>query len=473
MANVDGEESSTVDCKFEPDADDYNESEESNAVNESADEKGEKTNLIVNYLPQQMSDAEFENLFKKFGAMKSSKIVRNRVSGYSYGFGFVDFQTHEQALQAIDELNGHELDTKKIKVAFARPTGQDIKQANLYIRNIPDEWTEDDVKKVFEPYGNIIQVRVLGNNRGVAFVLFDLRKQAEDALQALNGKTVMGCNSPLEIKFAADKKVEKSNSRSQSKSRSKSQGQRQNRRKPFPTRQSFGGNNRQGRQPTPRGIGQDQFSIMNNNQNSVGPIRQGPNRMNRYAPFVPVQQPMQAPIAQQMAPNPSFTYPTQQQQMISFSMMPTQPQVLAPANPLQIYGATVGYAPMPQNTISNMYSVASNNLTNAAPMQAPIGQTITMRNNNQGGGGGGGGGGDGVTLFVYNIGPDADEKELKGMFSNYGHVIKCNVVRKNPGGETKGFGFVTLKDNFQANAAIAGLNGTMKNGRALQVSLKK
>lgn len=119
--------------------------------------------------------------------------------------------------------------------------------------------------------------------------------------------------------------------------------------------------------------------------------------------------------------------------------------------------------------MNNIYNVASNNLTNAANMQPQIGQPMAMRNNSHKGGTFD----DGVTLFVYNIGPDADENELRSMFSPYGNVTKCNVVRKTPGGETKGFGFVTLSDRDQANSAIAGLNGSMRNGRALQVSLKK
>lgn len=468
----------------------------------------EKTNLIVNYLPQQMTDGEFEDLFKKFGSMKSCKIVRHRVSGQSYGFGFVDFQTHEQAIKAIEELNGYELENKKIKVAFARPAGQDIKQANLYIKNVPNEWTQDDVKKVFEPFGNIIQVRVLGNDRGVAFVLYDLRKQAQDALEALNGKTVEGCDKPFEIKFAADKKVNEkggghknSPTNNGNSTRQRTRGQNRGRGGNFS--RSNRDYQRQGRQrqmndnaPNYDDRQQTQFNVVPyggmiqyqgsfGNVNGVGPVRQAPvNRMNRYAPFVPVQQalnPAAAPMVAQMAPAPTYGFPTQP--MIPFAI-PTQPMAAAQPvqqagqiapSPISMYGTPqmtpVGYTTIAQNNLSNIYSVASNNMNNAANMQPQIGQQMTMKkefNSNAGGSND-----DGTTLFVYNIGPDADENELRSMFSTYGQVTKCNVVRKTPGGETKGFGFVTLKDRDQASSAIAGLNGSMKNGRALQVSLKK
>ena len=513
----------------------------------------EKTNLIVNYLPQDMKDEQFEDLFKKFGEMKSCKIVRNRSTGYSYGFGFVDFKTHEQALKAIDELNGLELETKKIKVAFARPAGQDIKQANLYIKNIPSHWTQDDVRKLFEPYGNIIQIRVLGDNRGIAFVLYDLRKQAEDAREALKGTTVEGNEAPLEIKFAADKKVEKggnknnknnnnnnsnnnnnnnnSNSNNSHGSRRGHRGGRNHNR----DRDSKGRHNSNQRSFFDRrddrgGRGGGQYNAVPyaggnqygnyNSMNGIGPVRhQNSARMNRYTPFVQVQQqqqpqqqqqqqqqPTMAPpngaIAAPMAPSPAYGFPAQQS-MIPY-MLPTQQMMpmnttvpmthhqaaqpmslgAAPMNPYQTVTATapvsapIGYSQMAPNAMQHIYNVASNTMNNAANMQPQLGQPMNMNrpinnNNHSSGGGGGHSNDDGVTLFVYNIGSDSDDSELRSMFSPYGHVVKCNVVRKTPGGETKGFGFVTMKDRDQASAAISGLNGSMRNGRALQVSLKK
>lgn len=556
---LDVEEEEKKDVKHIPDQDQNDNErktiEDNNNTSTQSDDDSEKTNLIVNYLPQEMEDEEFENLFKKFGAMKSCKIVRNRQTGFSYGFGFVDFETHEQAMQAIAELNGFELESKRIKVAFARPAGQDIKQANLYIKGIPNEWTQDDVRKAFESYGNIIQVRVLGNNRGIAFVLYDLRKQAEDALEAMNGKTVEGGECPLEIKFAADKKektVGKTNNnnnnsngqqgqrrergnrggRNRSSSRNdrdNSRGRQQSGQRSFFDQQrdnkqrdrsrSRGGQYRQGNSYNPNN---------DNDNGQVGPMRQNPVRMNRYAPFATMNPQQQQPNMmtmpqlqmtpqilpqQQAAMAAAYGYPQQQQPMIPYPMLqqsqqPGVPmtmaqtgqmamnpvvasQMQAQANLMQMYAGQMPmtHTPIAQNAMSNMYSVASNNLTNAANLQP---QTMSsMRHNTTTNNGGmmsntssndssGGTGGrsrydqnDGVTLFVYNIGPDSNEEELRTTFGPYGQVVKCNVVRKTPGGETKGFGFVTLKDRGQAEAAISGLNGSMKNGRTLQVSFKK
>lgn len=167
------------------------------------------TNLIINYLPQTLTDEEFKSMFLSVGPVRSSKIVRDKATGYSYGFGFVDFQHAADAQRAIETLSGLQLQNKRIKVALARPGGDQIKGANLYIRNIPVHWKEVDLNKIFEPYGKIIQSRVLvdlgtGVSKRVGFVLYDTRDEAENAIKNLSGKTLEGFTEPVMIKFADD-----------------------------------------------------------------------------------------------------------------------------------------------------------------------------------------------------------------------------------------------------------------------------
>lgn len=58
-------------------------------------------------------------------------------TGYSYGFGFVNYSREEDASRAIAQLNGLQVANKRIKVSFARPSGEDIKETNLYVTNLP------------------------------------------------------------------------------------------------------------------------------------------------------------------------------------------------------------------------------------------------------------------------------------------------------------------------------------------------
>lgn len=168
-----------------------------------------KTNLIVNYLPQNLTDEEFHELFSKPGRLTASKIIRDRATGYSYGFGFVDYATEEDAEKAITMLNGYHLQHKQIKVAYSRQ-GDNVKGANLYLRNLPKTIAISDIEQMFSPYGEIVQVRVLCNeqgvSKGVGFVLFSCKEQAEMAMQALDGQTPPGFTLPLNIRFAEDNK---------------------------------------------------------------------------------------------------------------------------------------------------------------------------------------------------------------------------------------------------------------------------
>lgn len=169
----------------------------------------QQKNLIVNYLPQTLSDEDFRQLFATVGPVKSSKIVRHKATGYSYGFGFVEYVDASDADAAIDSLNGYQIHNKKLKVAFARPRGDHIKHANLYIRGVPKSISQQDLEEKFSECGTIIQCTVLRDestnvNKGVAFVLYDLKEQADAAIEKFNGETLPGGSEPLSVKFAED-----------------------------------------------------------------------------------------------------------------------------------------------------------------------------------------------------------------------------------------------------------------------------
>lgn len=168
-----------------------------------------KTNLIINYLPQTYTDEEMFSLFSTIGKVVNCKIIRDKSTGYSYGFGFVEYSEPSEAMNAISSLNGCEIGNKRLKVALARPPGEDTKGANLYVKNVPKNYDETALRDIFAPYGNIIQCRILtdqitGVSKGVAFVLFDTRGCAENAMKEMNGQTPPGGVSPFQIKFADD-----------------------------------------------------------------------------------------------------------------------------------------------------------------------------------------------------------------------------------------------------------------------------
>lgn len=178
-----------------------------------------RTNLIVNYLPQTMTEEEIRSLFSSVGEVESVKLVRDKSvmfpnpinptgpKGQSLGYGFVNYVRPQDADQAVNVLNGLRLQNKVIKVSFARPSSESIKGANLYISGLPKSITQEELEVIFNPFGQIITSRVLmqeGNDkpRGVGFIRYDQRKEAERAIQALNGTTPKGLTEPISVKFS-------------------------------------------------------------------------------------------------------------------------------------------------------------------------------------------------------------------------------------------------------------------------------
>ncbi|XP_067302664.1 ELAV-like protein 2 [Pseudorasbora parva] len=166
-----------------------------------------KTNLIVNYLPQNMTPDELKSLFGSIGDIESCKIVRDKITGQSLGYGFVNYVDPKDAEKAINILNGLRLQAKTIKVSLARPSSASIRDANLYVSGLPKTMTPVELDLLFSPYGRIITSRILvdqitGVSRGVGFIRFDRRTEAEEAIKGLNAQKPPGSSEPITVKFA-------------------------------------------------------------------------------------------------------------------------------------------------------------------------------------------------------------------------------------------------------------------------------
>src|SRR5213075_1844178 len=79
----------------------------------------------------------------------------------------------------------------------------------------------------------------------------------------------------------------------------------------------------------------------------------------------------------------------------------------------------------------------------------------------------------GKKLYVGNLSYDVDSSELERMFGAHGTVQSAEVISDRMTGRSKGFGFVEMSNDEEAQAAIAALNGQDNNGRALTVNEAK
>ncbi len=86
--------------------------------------KGESimaTNLFVGGLPYSVDDAQLEEAFAAIGAVKSAKVIVDRDTNRSKGFGFVEMEGDDDAKKAIDQLNNSDMGGRSIIVNEARP----------------------------------------------------------------------------------------------------------------------------------------------------------------------------------------------------------------------------------------------------------------------------------------------------------------------------------------------------------------
>ncbi|MFQ6128583.1 MAG: RNA recognition motif domain-containing protein [Thermoplasmata archaeon] len=78
-------------------------------------------NIYVGNLPREVTENELREAFEAFGEVASAKIITDKLSGVSRGFGFVEMPTDAEAQEAIAGLNGKDMKGRTLTVNKARP----------------------------------------------------------------------------------------------------------------------------------------------------------------------------------------------------------------------------------------------------------------------------------------------------------------------------------------------------------------
>ncbi|XP_064331720.1 polyadenylate-binding protein 1-like isoform X3 [Camelus dromedarius] len=150
----------------------------------------EFTNVYVKNLHVDVDERRLQDLFSQFGKMLSVKVMRDD-SGHSRGFGFVNFEKHEEAQKAVMDMNGRE-------------------GVNLYVKNLDDSINDEKLRKEFSPYGVITSAKVMtegDHSKGFGFVCFSSPEEATKAVTEMNGRIVG--TKPLYVALAQRKEERK------------------------------------------------------------------------------------------------------------------------------------------------------------------------------------------------------------------------------------------------------------------------
>jgi RNA recognition motif-containing protein len=78
-------------------------------------------NLYVGNLPYRVSEDQLKQAFEQYGTVTSCTIIKDKMTGQSKGFGFLEMPEREEAEAAISGLNGRDLMGRKLNVNEARP----------------------------------------------------------------------------------------------------------------------------------------------------------------------------------------------------------------------------------------------------------------------------------------------------------------------------------------------------------------
>ncbi|KAM0790601.1 Protein phosphatase PP2A regulatory subunit B [Microbotryomycetes sp. NB124-2] len=186
------------------------------------------TNLYVKNVPTEVTTDEFRELFEKYGKVTSA-VVSTDNEGKSKGFGFVNYEKHEDAAKAVAELHDKDYKGNTLYVARAQRKGEREEElrrsyeqkkyettlkyqgVNLYVKNLDDDVTEDKLKQEFEPFGTITSCKIMsdekGASKGFGFVCFSAPDEATKAVTDMNGKMIG--SKPLYVSLAQRKDVRK------------------------------------------------------------------------------------------------------------------------------------------------------------------------------------------------------------------------------------------------------------------------
>lgn len=161
-------------------------------------------NVFIKNLDTAIDNKALHDTFAAFGNILSCKVAQDEL-GNSKGYGFVHYETGEAATNAIKHVNGMLLNEKKVFVGHHIPRkDRDSKFdemkanfTNIYVKNIQADVTDDELRELFEKYGEVTSAAIArdaesGKSRGFGFVNLVKHEEAAKAVEELNDKDFKG-----------------------------------------------------------------------------------------------------------------------------------------------------------------------------------------------------------------------------------------------------------------------------------------
>uniref|UniRef100_A0A8D0DX18 CUGBP Elav-like family member 5 n=1 Tax=Salvator merianae TaxID=96440 RepID=A0A8D0DX18_SALMN len=420
--------------------------------------------LFVGQIPRNLEEKDLKPLFEQFGRIYELTVLKDRYTGMHKGCAFLTYCARDSAIKAQMAL--HEQKTlpgmaRPIQVKPADSESRGGRDRKLFVGMLNKQQSEQDILRLFEPFGVIDECTVLrgpdGNSKGCAFVKFSSHTEAQAAIQALHGsQTMPGASSSLVVKFADT----------------------------------------------------DKERTLRRMQQMVGQL--GILAPSFALPFSPYSTYAQALMQQQSvlsASHGNFVSPT-----LAFSPCPIQqigtitlnglpPAPLAQTSGLHsppLLGTTAvpGMVAPIANSFASVVPISNSHATLEAVYAnglvpctgtrrcrqgpqavypatsiTPVAQTIShplpiiQQQQREGP--------EGCNLFIYHLPQEFGDNELMQMFLPFGNIISSKVFMDRATNQSKCFGFVSFDNPSSAQTAIQAMNGFQIGMKRLKVQLKR
>ncbi|XP_011809212.1 PREDICTED: CUGBP Elav-like family member 6 isoform X2 [Mandrillus leucophaeus] len=399
--------------------------------------------LFVGQIPRGLDEQDLKPLFEEFGRIYELTVLKDRLTGLHKGCAFLTYCARDSALKAQSAL--HEQKTLpgmnrpiQVKPAASEGRGEDRK---LFVGMLGKQQGEEDVRRLFQPFGHIEECTVLrspdGTSKGCAFVKFGSQGEAQAAIQGLHGsRTMAGASSSLVVKLA-DTDRERALRRMQ---------------------QMAGQLGAFHPAPLPLGacgayttaILQHQAALLAAAQGpGLGPVAAVAAQMQHVAAFSLVAAPLLPAAAANSPPG---------------SGPGTLPGLPAPIG-------VNGFGPLtPQTNGQPGSDTLYNNGLSPYPAQSPgvadpLQQAYAGMHHYAGP--------EGCNLFIYHLPQEFGDAELIQTFLPFGAVVSAKVFVDRATNQSKCFGFVSFDNPTSAQTAIQAMNGFQIGMKRLKVQLKR